>query len=171
MKSYIVPFVLCIALAWAVQSWIIAAVPRIIFALAEPLSHEPLNTLINAPRTDAKLRRVVLPNPDFIYSAVFYDVSKGDLLFSGKFPDSSQYACLAFYNNNLQPYYVVNNQKGITGAYQFRLTASDKKDNSPFTIHAQTKQGSILMRLLVTDTIETNTALAIQKGLSFEQIH
>src|SRR4051812_43111757 len=96
--------ILFVVVVFVTQHLFIAYVPNMIFAIAKHRSAKPLNTVIYAPRTDAKLRRVVLPNPDFIYNACFYDASENDILITGEFPDSTQYSSLAFYGDNVQPY-------------------------------------------------------------------
>src|SRR4051812_49422051 len=103
-RSVVMRIVLFGFIVFAIQHLFIAYLPNIIFAIAKHRSAKPLNTVIYAPKTDAKLRRVVLPNPDFIYNACFYDASKSDLLITGEFPDSTQFASLAFYGDNVQPY-------------------------------------------------------------------
>lgn len=153
-------------LAFTVHRMVIRYVPNMVFAIAKQRSAQPLNTVIHAPKTDAKLRRVVLPNPDFVYSAIFYDVSQHDLVISGELPDSSQYACIAFYADDMQPYYVVNNQKGLIGAYQFRLSKDAGSKDDLTRIQTKTTQGSILVRLLYTDTLQEARARFFQKQLT-----
>ncbi len=148
------------AIVFATQHLFIAFVPNIIFGIAKHRSEKPLNTVIAAPKTDARLRKVVLPNPDFIYSACFYDASERDLLITGEFPDSMQYASLAFYGNNVQPYRVMNNQVGLKRQFKLRLSSVNRIRSEVAT---PTKQGAILLRVLVTDSAQMNKALALQK--------
>ncbi|MCW5906861.1 MAG: DUF1254 domain-containing protein [Chitinophagales bacterium] len=162
-------------LVYLIQYLLIAYLPNVLFGLAKVLSRKPLNTVISPPKTDAKLRRVVLPNPDFVYSVIFYDVSEHDVVLTGEFPDTSQYACIGFYGNNLQPYRVINNQTGVTGSYKIRLTANNSSKlannaNRYFTVQAKTKQGSILMRLLVTDSVHLKQAAEIQRKLMIAEM-
>lgn len=163
---YIAMAIAVLVLAFTVQRMLVKYVPNIIFAIAKNRSAQPLNTVIHAPKTDAKLRRVVLPNPDFVYSAIFYDVSKNDLVIIGVLPDSSHYACIAFYGDDMQPFYVLNNQKGLNGAYQFRLSKNAGSKDDLTRIRARTTQGSILVRLLYTNSQQEIAARAIQKKLS-----
>jgi uncharacterized membrane protein len=152
---------------YAVQRLFIAYAPNLIFAIAKYRSHAPLNTVIYAPPTDAKLRKVVLPNPDFIYNACFYDVTKTDLLITGDFPDSTQYASLAFYGEDMQPYYVMNNQVGLKKHFKLRLTHSNRIRGD---IRSPGKQGSFLLRLLVKDSIGIKRTLDIQKAFKVEEL-
>jgi uncharacterized membrane protein len=148
------------AIVFVTQYLFIAYLPNLIFAIAKYHSHEPLNTVIYAPKTNAKLRKVVLPNPDFIYNACFYDASEKDILITGEFPDSTQYSSLAFYGNNVQPYYVKNNQVGMKSRFKIRLSSVGRIHSD---VRTPTKQGAVLMRILVTDSAQLKNALALQK--------
>ena len=54
-------------------------------------------------------RDVVMPNPDFLYSISFYDLSNGDLNLKGKMPDST-YWSVSFYKPNTVNWFVVLEQ-------------------------------------------------------------
>lgn len=159
MRNYLKSAFLFVAIVFATQYLFIAFVPDIIFAIAKHRAGKPLNTVIQAPRTDAKLRRVVLPNPDFVYNACFYDVSKNDLLITGLFADTSQYCSLAFYGDNVQPYYVMNNLQGFKKKYSVRLSSVGRENGC---IRTPSKQGTILMRVLVTDSVQYENAKQLQ---------
>lgn len=150
-------FVLIIAV---VQHMFIAYVPNIIFAIAQFRKPQAENTVIHALSTNAKMRKVVLPNPDFIYSACFYNVSNNDLVISGEFPDSSQYCSVAIYDNTTLPFYVSNNLSNQVKDFKLRLS---KSKNSASDIVAKTKRGVILMRVLATDENQINNAKRIQQ--------
>lgn len=164
-RGYIFSVLAVLLIAVGVQYLLVLYVPNIIFAIAKKRSQQPHNTIIHAPKTDAKLRRVVLPNPDFVYSAIFYDVTEHDVIVSGVFPDSGHYACLAFYGDDMQPYHVVSNQKGFTGTYQFRLSKTAESKDDLTRVIAKTPQGSILIRLLHTNSQEEQAARQVQKQL------
>ena len=159
MRNYFKSALFFAAIIFATQYLFIAFVPELIFAIAKHRSGKPLNTVIQAPRTDAKLRRVVLPNPDFVYNACFYDVSKNDLLITGLFSDSTQYSSLAFYGDNVQPYYVMNNLQGFKRKYSVRLSSVGRENGC---IRTPSKQGAILMRVLVTDSAQYEKAKQLQ---------
>lgn len=150
-------------LVFAVQYLFIAFLPNLIFAIAKHRSGKELNTVIHAPKTDANLRRVVLPNPDFVYSACFYDVSQTDLLIKGTFPDTSQYCSLSFYGSNVQPYYVMNNLQGRKKQFRVRLSGAHRVNG---TLRAVSKQGAVLLRILATDSAQRQNALQIQQAFT-----
>jgi uncharacterized membrane protein len=156
-----------VAIVFATQYLFIAYLPNLIFTIAKHRSDKTWNTVIYAPRTDADLRRVVLPNPDFIYNACFYNTSKNDILITGEFPDSTQYASLAFYGNNAQPYYVKNNQVGMKSKFKVRLSSVGRVQSDmivPIT------KGAVLMRILVADSSQLSKALALQKTFKVQQL-
>lgn len=154
-------------LAFAVQHLFIAYVPAMIFAIAKQRKPQPMNTVIHAGKTDASLRKVVLPNPDFIYSACFYDLSNNDLMIIGELADSTQYCSLSFYDDNVQPYYVRNNLQGLKSKFSLRLSSVNRVQR---TLRAKTKQGAVLMRILVTDSSQMANAKRIQQLFKVSEI-
>jgi len=152
---------LFVLIAVAVQYLFIAYVPALIFKIAQQRKPVPVNTVYHAGKTNAGLRKVVLPNPDFVYSACFYDVTDNDLVITGEFPDTSQYCSLAFYDDNVQPYYVRNNLQGFKTPYTIRLSAVNRVLR---TLRAKTKKGTVLMRILVTDSTQAANAMRIQQS-------
>ncbi len=160
----VILFVIIVA---AVQNLFIAFVPNLIFAVAQLRKPQPVNTVIHAGKTDASLRKVVLPNPDFIYSACFYDVSNNDLLITGELPDSTQYCSLSFYDNSVQPYYVRNNLQGFKNKYVIRLSSVGRTQR---TLKAKTKKGAVLMRILASDSNQVAMARRLQKTFTVRVI-
>jgi uncharacterized membrane protein len=166
-KMFFLYTVLFVFLSMLTQALFIAHVPDIIFYLAKHRSEKPLNTVIHAPVTNAKLRKVVLPNPDFIYSAVFYDISEYDLQISTHFPSDSQYACMAFYNDKAQPYFIINNLNNRKGKITVGLTSSSENDER---IKSPSRQGVILMRYLVKDSFQMSKTFMLQKMFRINKI-
>ena len=88
-----------------------------------------------------------MPNPDFVYSAFFYDVNEKDVLVSGILPDSG-YASVSFYDDRCQPYYVYNNlSQGHIG--KFSLTLTQQTANKTDEVHAKTNKGVLICRFLL----------------------
>jgi uncharacterized membrane protein len=154
-------------LVFATQHLFIAYVPAMVFAIAKQRKPQPMNAVYHAGKTDASLKKVVLPNPDFIYSACFFDLSKNDLLITGEFPDTSQYCSLAFYDDNVQPYYVRNNLQGFKNKYVIRLSSVNRVQR---TLRAKTRQGTVLMRILVTDSAQMANAKRIQQLFKVNEV-
>lgn len=151
---------LFLAIVGITQQLFIRCEPHLIFAIAQYRKPQPLNTVIHAAQPDAQMHKVVLPNPDFIYSACFYDVSDHDLVIRGEFPDTTQYCSLAFYDHTTQPFFVSNNLHGMAKNYSIRLKAHNKGMHG---IVAKTSRGIILMRILVTNAAQAANAKRIQQ--------
>ncbi len=167
MMTLLKRVVLFAVIVFAVQYLFIAAVPSLVFAIAKVRKPQPMNTVYHAGKTDAGMREVVLPNPDFIYSACFFDLSKNDLVITGEFPDTSQYCSLAFYDDNAQPWYVRNNLQGFKNKYSIRLSSVNRVVR---TLRAKTKQGTVLMRILVTDPAQMANAKRLQQSFKVKGV-
>lgn len=152
------------ALVFATQHFVIAMLPRLVFEIAKHRFGQPLNTIFHAPRTDARSRKVVLPNPDFIYSSCLFDAGHHDIVLKGEFPDASQYCSLSFYDSEVQPYDVLNND---SGSMSFEIRLSTK--GTPGSIAPKTSQGAVLLRILAADASQLNEALRIQKTFSVSE--
>jgi hypothetical protein len=157
-------FLLVLGIAVVTQWAIIKYAPNVIYKIAVRRSNHPVNQWVNANKTDAAMRQVVLPNPDFIYSALFYDVNSKDLVLTGLFPDSV-YASLAFYDDRCQPYYVYNNMASHRkGPFWFTLTRWGRKEAN--YLQAKTNKGVIICRFLVKNGGDFEKMKAYQQKLS-----
>ena len=58
-------------------------------------------------------RNVVMPNPDFLYSTIFYDLSEKDLNINANMPDST-YWSVSSYKPNTINWFVKNDQEFVT---------------------------------------------------------
>lgn len=158
---------LFVIIVWFVQHFFIAYTPRLIFEIAKYKKRASMNTLINVNQTDASLRQVVLPNPDFVYSACFYDLSKSDLLITGEFADSTHYCSLALYNDNVQPYYVRNNMQGFKKKFTLRLSYVNRVQGA---LRAESQQGVLLLRVLSSDSAQRAKAINVQQTFKVIEI-
>ena len=71
-------------------------------------------------------RDVVMPNPDFLYSTSFYDLSNGDLNLKGKMPDST-YWSVSFYKPNTVNWFVKNDNEFIDNNLDMKITLSNSE--------------------------------------------
>ncbi|HWB65022.1 MAG TPA: DUF1254 domain-containing protein [Chitinophagales bacterium] len=166
MKKTIWLFIIGIALAAVTQWAVVKYIPNAIYRIAVHRSGKEANRWINAPKTSASLRRVVLPNPDFVYSALFYDVSEHDIIITGFLPDSN-YASVSFYDNRCQPWYVYNNlSHHRAGPFWFRLSRHGLKGVNE--LQAKTNRGVILCRYLSKTDSTYAQMQAYQKLLTVE---
>ena len=147
MKKFAVDALIVLVLAFIIQWLLISYAPDIVYRIALHRIKGQTNQWINAGKTDAGMRQVVMPNPDFVYSALFYDVNEKDIVVSGVLPDSG-YASIAFYDDRCQPYYVYNNlDSGRTGKFSFTLSKHRADDNNE--IHLKTNRGVLICRYLL----------------------
>lgn len=148
MKKFAVNVLAVLILAFIIQWMFIRYAPNIVYRIAVHRAGK-INQWIHNGHTDARMRRVVLPNPDFVYSALFYDINENDLEIRGILPDSG-YASVAFYDDRCQPYYVYNNlTSGHAGPFHFALSL--KPSSAENKIHVKTKKGVLICRYLVKD--------------------
>lgn len=163
MKKYMPDIIIIIILAFILQYALIRYAPDIVFRIALGKVKGQHNVWINSGHTDAKMRRVVMPNPDFIYSALFYDVSEKELIVTGLLPDST-YGSIAFYDDRCQPYFVYNNLDTQRRG-SFALTLS-KEDSSASKVHVKTNRGVIICRYLLKGDSAYHRMRAYQSKLS-----
>ena len=163
LKNILTYIIVFLALVFCTQWLVIKYIPNGIYKIAVHRAGKEPNKWIHNGKTDASMRRVVLPNPDFIYSALFYDVKDKDLVVMGSFPDSA-YASIAFYDDRCQPYYVYNNQSPRrTGPFWFQLSKHGLKGANQ--MQAKTNKGVIICRFLVTGDSSYQKMQAFQHQL------
>jgi hypothetical protein len=161
MKKGYLYVVVFISIAAVTQWAAIKYIPNLVHAIAVHRVKK-INVWVNAGKTDAAMRKVVMPNPDFIYSALFYDVNSHDITVSGYLPDSG-YASVAFYDDRCQPYYVYNNlEPNHTGPFTFSL--SSRLVKVIHGLHPLTNTGVIICRYL----LKSDTAFARIKNYQGE---
>ena len=91
-------------------------------------------------------RNVVMPNPDFLYSTIFYDLSEKDLNINANMPDST-YWSVSFYKPNTINWFVKNDQEFVTKNLDLTLTFNDS--GSENVIKSPVKKGFMIIRILV----------------------
>jgi hypothetical protein len=147
MKRFGIDALIVALLAFIFQWALIRYAPDIVYKIAVHRTKGQSNQWISAGKTDAKMRRVVMPNPDFVYSALFYDVNDKDISVSGVLPDSG-YASVAFYDDRCQPYYVYNNlDQKRTGKFNFKLSKEAPQNTND--IKVKSGKGVLICRYLL----------------------
>ncbi len=163
MKKGYLYFVVFIAIAAVTQWALIKYIPNLVHVIATHRVKQR-NEWINNGRTDASMRTVVMPNPDFVYSALFYDVREHDIVITGTLPDST-YGSLSFYDDRCQPYAVYNNlTPNHTGRFSIVISKDALKGANG--IKAQTVQGEILCRYLLKGDSAYAKTRALQSQLA-----
>jgi uncharacterized membrane protein len=125
------------------------------------------NTIHFSPKPSAQNLRVVpLPNPDFLYSTIGYNISDSILEISGPVPDST-YWSLATYQANSTNFFVVNNGK-VNKQFEFYLvkegTHSAFIDALPKDkiIITPTSRGLVLFRYLISKAYPIDSLISLQ---------
>ena len=91
-------------------------------------------------------RNVVMPNPDFLYSTIFYDLSEKNLNINANMPDST-YWSISFYKPNTINWFVKNDQEFVTNNLDLTLTFNDSESQG--VIKSPVKKGFMIIRILV----------------------
>jgi len=91
-------------------------------------------------------RNVVMPNPDFLYSTIFYDLSEKDLNINANMPDST-YWSVSFYKPNTINWFVKNDQEFDTNNLDLTLTFNDSKSENVIT--SPVEKGFMIIRILI----------------------
>ena len=166
MRKIVVGGVFFLLLALVTQWAVIRFLPNLVYKIATGRIDHKFNAWINSGKTDASMRRVVMPNPDFVYSALFYDVSDKNVIVSGVLPDST-YASISFYDDRCQPYYVYNNLDS-TRAGKFELNLVKGEVNDAHAVHVKTDRGVIICRFLRSNDSSYQQLVPYQKLLKCE---
>ncbi len=119
---------------------------------------------------DETERRVVMPNPDFIYVVMGYDVSQHPVRLTGLMPDST-YASVAMYASNTENYFVLNDRQLPQKKFDIILT---KEINSVDVLQAKypdseivlakSIRGTVMMRILITGNEQIDYLKSIQQS-------
>jgi uncharacterized membrane protein len=130
---------------------------------------------INAPRfgdqPNAENSRVVpLPNPDFLYSSINYDLKNDVLKISGIVPDSTYWSISAYQENTTN--YFVQNEEQVNEKFEYYLapegstSAALKNIPKEKIIYSPTTKGLILFRYLVSKAYPVQKLSELQRGVT-----
>ncbi|PKB15977.1 DUF1254 domain-containing protein [Flavobacterium sp. 5] len=134
-----------------------------------------VNTLRFAEKPTPENNRVVpLPNPDFLYSSINYDIKDSVLKISGKVPDST-YWSIATYQANTTNFFVANDDQ-VDGNFEYYL--ANEGTNSALLkdipkekiIYSPTKTGLVLFRYLVSKSYSFKTLVDLQHSVKVEKL-
>ncbi len=166
MRKIVIGLIGFVLLVLAIQWAVIHYLPDVVYKIATRRIEHKFNVWINAGKTDASMRRVVMPNPDFVYSALFYDVTDNNIQISGVLPDST-YASISFYDDRCQPYCVYNNlDSSRTGKFELNLVKNET--SAPHTVHVKTERGVVICRFLKSTDGSYQQLVPYQKMLRCE---
>lgn len=150
--------------------FVLFATPRGVLLMLKSRSKGELNQPVYNDVITEKDRLVALPNPDFLYVAMGYDVRKHDLEISGRFPDSS-YCSIAFYDTDTRNYFIKNDKEGDD--YKILLTnnGTHSYDTEYQPVYANSSRGFILVRILITDPSQVEYMKEIQHSFKAVEVN
>lgn len=134
---------------------------------------------VNTPRfgdqPNAENSRVIpLPNPDFLYSTINYDLNEHVLKISGIVPDSTYWSISAYQENTTN--YFVENAEQVKVKFEYYLapegSTSEALKNIPKEkiIYSPTTKGLILFRYLVSKANPLQKLTELQHGVTVEKL-
>jgi len=151
--KYIVPVLI---LSFLFYKMTIRYVPNVIYSRVKSnmLNQSDIqeNELRILPFPEADSRTVVMPNPDFAYVSMFYDVEDGPLHITGDMPDST-YWSVALYEPNTSNHYVKNDMQFGANDLNLLVTHVDQEtnlDSGKELVSSPTSEGFLLIRILGT---------------------
>ena len=132
------------------------------------------NELRLLPFPDEDSRAVVMPNPDFAYISMFYDLNNGPVHVSGKMPDST-YWSVALYEPNTSNHYVKNDMQYGTSDLDIVVAPegiSYKSKKESEVIVSPTIEGFLLFRILGTERTaeERKKIIDVMKTVKSKQL-
>lgn len=134
---------------------------------------------INIPRfgdqPNAENSRVIpLPNPDFLYSTINYDLNDNVLKISGIVPDSTYWSISAYQENTTN--FFVENEEKVKAKFEYYLAPEGSNaevlKNIPKEkiIYSPTTKGLILFRYLVSKAYPVTKLAELQHGVTVEKL-
>ncbi len=119
-------------------------------------------------------RVIPLPNPDFLYSTINYDLKDEVLKISGIVPDSTYWSISAYQENTTN--YFVENEEKVKAKFEYYLapegSTSEALKNIPKEkiIYSPTTKGLILFRYLVSKAYPVKTLAELQHAVTVEKL-
>lgn len=117
-------------------------------------------------------RVVPLPNPDFLYSTIGYDLNDKVLKITGSVPDSTYWSISAYQANTTN--YFVANDKQLDAKFEYYLakegstSASLKDVPKEKIIYSPTTRGLVLFRYLISKAYPLEKLSQLQHDVKVE---
>ena len=169
MKKLILYLLLSFIVSYGSYNFTIIMIPNIIYKVFhyKIVNNQNVhdNELKHFDIPNDQSRDVVMPNPDFLYSTSFYDLSNGDLNLKGKMPDST-YWSVSFYKPNTVNWFVKNDNEFIDNNLDMKITLSNSDQEN--SIVSPVKKGFMIIRILVEkkDKKSIDYYKALQKSIT-----
>ncbi|HXH18500.1 MAG TPA: DUF1254 domain-containing protein [Chitinophagales bacterium] len=172
MRKTITGILIFTVAAVAAHYGVIFATPYAVLMKVKSSARSPFNKPVYADVITDKDRKVVLPNPDFLYVAAGYDIRKSPLKITGKMPEGT-YSSIAFYSSNTQNYYIRNDRQ--TPRKEFNILLVKKGEEKKFSaddaevVASPSSFGTVMMRILIDDTARMDYLKKIQHTFRLEE--
>lgn len=122
------------------------------------------NRAVFSPPVSAKVRTVVMPSPDLLYSVCVYDLSTGPVRISAN-PALPSYWSIALYGANSDNFFVINDRKAAGKPVDLLLvygrdgTMHDTAASGSHIVVSPSVKGFLLMRVLTGDYATEKTVV------------
>jgi len=157
-----------IAVAVALHFVTLYAIPVTIMNTA--MDRYPNNVLMKGGRTTSDNRMVVKPSPDLVYSILLYDVSRQPIRFKALVPTDA-YWSVAFYADNTDNYYVINDQQVQSNPVNILLLKKGSpvpEGETSIIVNSPSNRGIMLVRYLLTADGKYDDVVKIQAQSSIQ---
>lgn len=135
-------------------------------------SGSKMNVPVFTEEMTDKDRHVVMPNPDFLYTACGYNLWGSAIRVSGKLPENT-YGSIALYADNTLNYYIKNDRQAPDKSFDFILTRN-KKDIEKYpgkeVIVSPSGMGTILTRILIDKPENIEELKKVQRSIKVEKL-
>ena len=156
-------------IAYMGYQFTIIATPYLIQIAVKIKSGKPLNEPVFSEVVTDKERRVVMPNPDFLYVVMGYDLKDHPLHIRAQMPDSTYYS-IAFYSASTKNYYVQNDRQTPDKKVDIILAKEGEtiRGDHPASkiVYSPGRFGSMLVRILICDSTQIPYLQKIQHSLT-----
>ena len=159
MKKVIISLLIAVISGYLGYHATLYYIPNVIYSRVKSKNLALSGNTPNQPRIllapDENSRAVVKPNPDFAYVSTFYDVNERPINIKGQLPDSV-YWSVAFYKPNNINYYVKNDLQYGSSQLNLILGHENPEIKNAEFVKAESSEGFMLIRVLVTDKSPSN---------------
>ena len=144
---------ICVLLAVALHFLTIAAMPRVLMAVASARLQEQgmvFNAMVHpGPRTSEE-QTIVRPSPDLLYSVCLYDVTAGPVrITTGAIPDT--YWSISGFAANTDNFFVINDIMADGAPVEVKIGRFGSNE-ATVDYQSPSARGMILLRMLMTDS-------------------
>jgi uncharacterized membrane protein len=170
VKDVLVTLALAAVLHWL----IIAAVPYAVLLRLRTRGRSRPNIPVHAERIDDSERLVPLPNPDFVYSVMGYDLRHGPVRLRGRIPRDTYFSISAYASNTVN-FFVVSDRELRGDAFDVVLVPQgSSKAEMPISgglvVEAPTTLGVVIVRYLLLRNEDYPNLREIQHAFHAERV-